>query len=89
MSSPLFFFMFVLIVITLPWLTSAIVLFSLVIMEPVPEVKNLPETENYFLHKTAPVLKSTVHEKGDARHCPRIFRANTMLEVEVVNYASF
>ena len=63
--------------------TAAIVLFSLVSTEPVPDMKNISEIENQLLHKTAPVLKSSVHEKKVAGHCPRYFRANTMLQAEV------
>ena len=46
-----------------------------------------------LLHKTVPVIKSTVHEKGDVGYCPKYFRANTMHEVEVgfgyVHYCLF
>ena len=83
----MFFFIFVLIVILFspPRLTTAaIVLFSFVSTEPIPDVKNLPETENQLLYKIAPVLISTVHKKEVAGHCPRYFRANTMFEVEAL-----
>ena len=40
-------------------------------------------TIRQILHKTAVVLKSSVHEKGIEGHCPRYFRANSMLKVEV------
>ena len=87
MSSPLFFFTFVLIVILSPptqFTITAIALFSLVSTEPVPNMKNPSDTENQLLHKTTPVLKSGVSEKGVAKHCPRYSRANTMLEVKVL-----
>ena len=52
-------------------------------MEPVPDMKNPSNTEKQILHKTVPVLKSSVHEKGNAGDCPRYSQANIMLEVEV------
>ena len=89
MSSPLFFFIFLLFII-LPELTAtAIVLFSLVSMEEVLDMKIPSETENKLLHTTAPGLKSSVHEKGVVGYFPRYSRANTILEdkVEVEHYA--
>ena len=59
--------------------TAAIVHFSLVSTETVSDMKNIFETENQFLYKTAPLLISTVYEKEVAGHCPRYFRANIML----------
>ena len=47
------------------------------------DIKKVSDTANQLLHMTAFVLKSSVHEKGDAKHCPKYSRANTMLEVEV------
>ena len=63
--------------------TAAIVPFSIVSTEPIPEMKNLSETESQLLHKTAPVLITTIHEKEVAGHCPRYIRDNTMLEVKI------
>ena len=44
-------------------------------------MKNPSDIENQLLHKTSPVCKSSVHEMGAVGHCPRHFRANTVLEV--------
>ena len=38
------------------------------------------ETDNQLLLMTALVIKSNVHEKGDAAHCSRYSRTNTLLE---------
>ena len=81
--TPFISFMFALTVI-LPssrLTTPAIILFSIISKEPVPDKKNLPKkTENQLLHKTAPVLISTHYEKEIAGHCPRYFRANIFFE---------
>ena len=64
---------------------APIVLFSIVRTELVSDMENFPGIENQLLHKAAPVLISTVHEKEVAGNCPRYFRASTMLRVEVAN----
>ena len=51
-------------------------------------MKNLSETGNQLLHKTVSVLKSSIHEKGVAGGCLRYFRANIMLEVEILSNPS-
>ena len=65
---------------------AATVLFCLVNMEPVPDMKIPSQSENQHLYTTATVVKYCAHEKEVAGHSNKYSRANTILEIEVESH---